>query len=299
MPLPAARRVVPFTALFLLALFAARPLEAQRREGPGTLRPTDSAHVAQLRTRQGDRLSGRIVAVDDDTVRILTRGGTLSLARAEVSEWRELPAGAVRPDGRVWHPNPNATRLLFAPTARTLRRGEGYVANKYLFVIDGAGGVTDDVTIGGGITILPSEDPSDNVVMALAKVGLVQTEQVQVAVGGLAARAGFDGGGTFGILFGVLSTGGEDSNLSLGVGYGFVDDAMADSPAIMLGGQLRVAERLSLITENYVMPDVDHPLFSYGIRLFGEKVSVDFAFINTPDSGIPLGLPFLGAALKF
>ena len=46
--------------------------------------------------------------------------------------------------------------MFFAPTARTLEHGKGYVADYYLFFPIVAYGVTDRITVAGGMSILPA-----------------------------------------------------------------------------------------------------------------------------------------------
>ncbi len=53
-------------------------------------------------------------------------------------------------EGKYWFPNPNATRLFFAPTARMLKKGEGYFADYFIFFPTFTFGVTNNFTLGGG-----------------------------------------------------------------------------------------------------------------------------------------------------
>ena len=57
---------------------------------------------------------------------------------------------------KYWFPNPNATRLYFAPTAHMLRKGKGYFADYYLFSPSVVYGITDNITIGGGVSLFPA-----------------------------------------------------------------------------------------------------------------------------------------------
>lgn len=69
---------------------------------------------------------------------------------------------------------------------------------------------------------------------------------------------------------------------------------------IMVGGEARLSRRISFVTENWVFPGVDNPLISYGIRLFGEKLSVDLALINLigEDFLFP-GFPYIDFVYNF
>ena len=78
------------------------------------------------------------------------------------------------------------------------------------------------------------------------------------------------------------------------------DSATTDKPMLMLGAEKRLLKHLALVTENWLFPGIDQPLGSYGIRLFGEKLSVDLAFL-TPlgeDYFFP-GLPYIDFVFHF
>ena len=86
-------------------------------------------------------LIGRITLVSADSVRVVSAAMTATVARLEVRSVRAYPASALH-DGVLWPENPHATRLLFAPTAIPLRRGEGYVADFWIFFASAATGIT-------------------------------------------------------------------------------------------------------------------------------------------------------------
>ncbi|MDH4212241.1 MAG: hypothetical protein OEV79_12425, partial [candidate division WOR-3 bacterium] len=83
-------------------------------------------------------------------------------------------------------------------------------------------------------------------------------------------------------------------------GYGFVDWDFADKPFLMLGGQYRVSRRVSFVSENWILPGLDEPILSGGLRFFGEALSVDLAMI------IPVGaggvwpvIPYIDFVVRF
>ena len=84
---------------------------------------------------------------------------------------------------------------------------------------------------------------------------------------------------SLGILYGVSTFGSLDKSVTVGVGLGYVEDELADEPMIVLGGEIRTSKRISLVTENWVVPEKDTPVLSLGFRFFGEKLSSDFALI--------------------
>ncbi len=71
----------------------------------------------------------------------------------------------------------------------------------------------------------------------------------------------------------------------------------------MLGGEKRIARRVSLVTENYALTGESGALISYGIRFFGEKLSADLALWNPVGvegaGAIFPGIPYVAFAVKF
>ena len=100
-----------------------------------------------------------------------------------------------------------------------------------------------------------------------------------------------------GILYGVGTYGTTETSITAGFGYGFVydddDSDTTDKPMLMLGGEKRLSKRTALVTENWLSPGVDQPLVSYGIRFFGEKLSVDLALIT------PLGADYIFPGMPY
>jgi hypothetical protein len=71
---------------------------------------------------------------------------------------------------------------------------------------------------------------------------------------------------------------------------------------VTISGMTRISRRTALITENWLIPDNGfYGLYSYGIRFFSEKLSVDLAFINNQDiaKGLFIGIPIVNFVVKF
>jgi hypothetical protein len=271
----------------------------------------DTAQMYVLRTRDGSLLVGRLIGEDADSVRFLTSGGPIALPRSAVLELRRLGRGAIR-DGVYWPANPNDSRLFFAPTGRMLEKGEGYFSDTYLFFLSFVGGVSSRLTLGAGFSILPTTDFTNNVFYLTPKVGLVATPNVNVAAGALIGFVGLDfvdetegsgdNGTSFGIVYGVGTVGSPDGSVTFGAGYAYTGADVADRPLLMLGGEKRIARRASLLTENYVIPGENNAVASYGIRFFGDRLSVDLAFWNLIGSDVDTvfpGIPYVAFAVKF
>jgi hypothetical protein len=268
------------------------------------VRVADSTQVQVIRLRDGSSIVGRVTEVGADTIRFAASGGQLSIARADIVEVREVAKSSMR-SGEVWPADPNVTRLLFAPTGRMLPKGEGYFNDTYLFLVSVQGGLSSRFNLGGGLSVLPLDDFTDNVLFITPKVGVYASPKFNVAVGGL---AGFAGGfvddnvnASFGVVYAVGTVGSTDASITFGTGLAYAGGSFADTPVAMLGAESRLSRRVAFVTENYVIPNEDvNSLISYGLRFFGEKLSVDLAFWNSPGNDMVFpGIPYVAFSVKF
>jgi hypothetical protein len=280
-----------------------RRVERARRE----LGAPDSTRVRILRLRDGSSLTGRVIEIDSAAVRFASAVGTVTIPLAEVVDVREV-AGRDPHTGEYWFASPNPTRLLLAPTGRMLKQGDGYFSVHEVIFPGFAYGLTDRVSIGGGMSVLPSEDfLRDNAVYVTPKVGLIARKNVNVAVGAVALTwpdFDTDSRDVFGILYAVGTLGGPNASVTGGIGYGYAGSDLADRPALMLGADLRFSRYVSFVTENYRFPtsrDVDNdPLISYALRLMVEKAAIDVGFINVLGQEIFFpGTPYIGFVYNF
>ena len=284
---------------FSAACLAVETTYAQEKTGATqTFDIPDSTHVQILTTKNGSTNIGRIVKIEDHEIRFETDFGAVTIPTAEIAELKEVPLSAIR-NGQYWFANPNATRLYFAPTGRMLKQGEGYFSDFYLFFPGVAYGVTDNITIGGGLSLFPGVDMNEQLFYFTPKVGLAAATNLNLAAGLLLVRVP-DESATAGIFYGVSTYGTSDGSVTLGFGYGFVDSDVAKKPMIVVGGETRLSRRTAFVTENWIFPEVDQPLISYGFRFFGEKLSVDLALLNTigADALFP-GIPYVDFVVNF
>jgi hypothetical protein len=308
MRLPTAHAAAPLAIALTLAVAALVALPRAASAQDPVVRDTattDSTRMYVLRTRDGSLFVGRLSRATIDSVYFVSAGGPITVPRSAVLELRQLGRGAMRA-GVYWPANPGDTRLFFAPTGRMLEKGEGYFSDTWLFFLNFVGGVTSRVTFGGGFSIFPVGF-ENNIFYLTPKVGLVQSSNFNLAAGALIGFAGFgsfdDSGediGSFGIVYGVGTGGSPDASFSLGLGFGYGGGGFGEDPILMFGGEKRVSRRVSLLSENYLVAGItDGLLLSYGLRFFGDRLSVDLAFINIPSDPIFPGVPYVAFAVKF
>src|SRR5688572_21282328 len=118
--------------------------------------------------------------------------------------------------------DPNYSRLLFAPTGRPLKKGDGYFSDYELLFPGVAYGLTDNVTLAGGVSVIPGLGLDEQLFYISPKVGFKLGERASVAVGALVAAAGGgegDGESAY-IGFAVGTFGGPRRSLTVGLGLG-------------------------------------------------------------------------------
>jgi hypothetical protein len=262
----------------------------------------DPGRLEAVRLRDGSTLVGR-VRLSGDSVRIATAFTVVTVPASAVTDRRALAGSAVRA-GVYYPPNPNTTRLFFGPTGRMLEKGDGYFSSTYLFFVGAFAGVNDRVTLGGGLSIFPVPDLKDfgeNLFYIAPKVGLFNTQTVNVAAGALVGTGGFlNDGGTIGIGYLVGTFGGTEGSVTAGVGFGWAGGKAADDVVLMVGGEKRLSRRTAFVSENYFITAGEDPVVSYGLRFFGERMAVDLAFINTLGrNALFPGVPYVDFVFHF
>jgi hypothetical protein len=247
----------------------------------------DSSVVQVLEIAGGSSLTGRIIELGADRIKFSTDLGVIDIEISKITGYREIHGGR-KVGGEFWFPNPNSSRLLLMPTARTLEQGEAYFQNVYVFFNGGAVGITDNVALGGGLSLFPGVD--EQLWYLAPKLGFKVRENLHVA-GGVLWLGATGGGETAGLAYGVSTVGSRDASLTFGIGYGFAGDEVANEPVLVVGGEKRLSKRVAAVSENWFVPGAD-PLISIGMRVFGEGIAVDLAFVRPTDSDME-GFPFI------
>lgn len=263
----------------------------------------DSTVTYKITLLKGDEFIGKIISKSSSNIIIRTSSiPRIEIPVVNIKSIEPVEKNSMR-NGSYWFPNPNATRYLISPTATNLKKGEGYYQNLYLFFNSVNYGVTDYFSIGGGFELIStfSADVSP-IFMLTPKFGFELNEKSHAGAGLLFMGAA--GEGSLGIAYGLYTYGDSNTNFTGGLGFGFVDKEFSSRPVITISGMHRVKRRLSLVSENWIIPDLDdsyYTLISYGLRFFGEKLSTDLGFINNADIAdfLIIGIPYVDFVVKF
>lgn len=256
--------------------------------------PTDSSKQQQkviVKMKNGDEFKGIIIKQDTNSLVIETDSGQLNLIAKNVK--------SIESDyylGRFRFPNPHDTRYFFGPTGIPIKQKSGYYQNVLLTTNFINYGITKNISIGGGFEFI-STILRNPIWFLTPKIGFDVSNNVHAAGGVLVA--GFAAEGTATLGYGVITLGKSETNLSLGLGYGYMDGDLAKYPAIMISGTHRVSNAISLLSENYIIPNSGF-FGIQGIRILSTKNSFDIGAIVIPEIAnfIP-ALPFVGYARAF
>ena len=259
--------------------------------------------VVAIALRDGSRLIGRVISENDASLTVATSDGLeIVIPRASV-----VSVTDVGEDGRSASADPNYSRLLFAPTGRPLKKGDGYFSDYELLFPGVAYGLTDNVSLAGGVSVIPGLGLSDQLFYVSPKLGFDLGPRVSVAVGALLAGAGGGEGDAESayIGFAVGTFGGPKRSLTIGLGLGDTSGEFSDAvPIVMVGGTATLSRHIGLVTESWLFVGDDFRLaeqpFGVGVRLFGDRLSADVGVIlvgELLDEGFPL--PWLSVTYHF
>ena len=143
-------------------------------------------------------------------------GGVVEVDRAQILSLEPAIGRVVA--GQFWRADSNATRLLFAPTGRSLKKGSGYIG-VYQFLLPFVQvGVTDSLSIGAGTPLIFFGDEASRPVWVTPKYQFFRGSKTSAAVG-LMHFVIFGENSRAGLAYAVTTTGSDDNALSVGAGW--------------------------------------------------------------------------------
>ena len=224
--------------------------------------------------------------------------GIITLLRSNIRRMEALRPEQLR-NGEIWYDSPHATRYLFGPNGYSLKRGEGYYQNVWIWFNQISFGVTDRFTLGVGMVPLFFFSAPTPVWITPKYSIPIKEGKVNLGVGALVATVlGTEGdGSSFGVAYGQLTLGSRDKNVNFGLGYGYAGNSWANSPTLSFSTMQRVNKKLAFISENYLFDTGDDNigLISAGFRFLGRRIAIDGALIVPVEPDIELiVIPWLG-----
>ena len=257
----------------------------------------------EVKVADGNRIIGTLEKEDEKSLWLKTDDyGVVQIDKSKIKSRNKLDETRIK-NGTYWFENPNATRNLYGPTGYGLKKGEGYYQNFYILLNSVSYGFSDNFTMGFGIVPLFGTGATSFTLTPKVSFPIVEN-MVNAGAGILYIHLA---GENLGVGYGVLTLGSKDNNITFGGGYGMMNGEFSDGLGIMtISGNVRVAKRLSLVTENWFLLDknnnefdLDNAFYSYSVRYMMDRLSFDLGFVNMKGSGVPIGIPLVGLVIPF
>jgi len=176
-------------------------------------------------------------------------------------------------------PNPATSRYLYAPSSIPLKKGQGYLSQKYGIFSSVAYAPDDNFTLlFGTLTFFPPA-----MTIFGGKSGWKVSDNVHVSVGGEIFVFPIDATIIASIGFGAVTFGNEDKHLTIATGAAGGDIVDGWGLPLMVAGQWRVSDGVAMVTENWALFDgnaiSDNELsdlhvaniHSFAVRLVGRR----------------------------
>ncbi len=184
------------------------------------------------------------------------------------------------------------SRLIIFPTARPMKPGQGYIQLNELFFPFAAIGIGSFLTLGGGISIMPTLQKQ--LFYLSPKITPLPSENLDLAAGVFYmsltdfSKIGFKDG--VGIAYTMTTLGDKNKNISIGLGWGFSGEYFSEKPIMILGGDIKIGRNLKLIAETWTPFGTNFILGMAGFRVIGKHITGDVAAIR------PLGKHMSGGS---
>lgn len=256
-----------------------------------------------IETVDGNTFTGVLVEEDDQKVVLKTQLlGEITVLRTNIKKM-ELIIPTKMKEGQYWFDNPQATRYFFSPNGYGLKAGEGYYQNVWVLFNSFAVGVTDNISIGAGMVPLFFFGESTPMWITPKFSIPVKSDKFNLGGGALIGTVLGEENAGFGIVYGLVTSGSKDNNVTFGMGYGYAGGDWAQSPMLNFNGMFRTGARGYFITENYFIngADANVLLISLGGRQIIKNAGLDYGLLLPFSSEMDqfIAIPWLGITLPF
>jgi hypothetical protein len=256
--------------------------------------------LVKITMKSGSVYKGYIIDQTPDYILLKTEdAGTLKLDKDLIKSIDSLE-GKEFSKSTDWFDNPLTYRYILSSSAFNLKRKEVTYRNIGILFNSFDWGVTDWFQVGAGFEFISTTLGLPifyiNPKVSIPLGGKFRAGANVVYVNAVVLLDNFSG---ILLLEGVGTYGDEDRNITGGIGFLSFDGQFAQNPFLSINGMYRISNRLSLVSENHIMPlgrdGSYYPVFSYGVRFLGETLAVNLVLVNSPDiiRVFPIGLPFV------
>lgn len=282
--------------------------------------------------RTGSSYNGELIEMNDEKLIIKTDDfGTITLRLDDINDIEKLSKGSSKkrkskrknkedteeePEEKkeevYWYKNPSTSHYMFGSTGYSLKKNEMEIQSIWVVFNTFKYGVTDQLTLGAGLEILNlvfnnSSRPGFGLTAQYAFP--IRPDEFNVSAN--AAYFNYPEDKThIGVFYGSNTIGNRESNATIGIGF-IVSNGISDTrPLINFGGMIRVGQKLSLITENWLMPPIFAlqddffrgnegylNIISFGARHVGKHIVANFSILL--DRQEDVAIPWISLTIPF
>ncbi|MDZ7608064.1 MAG: hypothetical protein U5K79_21365 [Cyclobacteriaceae bacterium] len=253
-----------------------------------------------IETTDGNEFMGYILGRDEVKITFYSeKFGSIDIPISLVNNIEKIDPDKLTEKGYMFE-NPQATRYFFAPNGYGLRKGEAYYQNLWIMYNQFSFGVTDNFSLGVGTVPVFLFGVQALPIWITPKFSIPIVEnKVNLGIGVFAGKVISleELSEALGIFYGTATFGSRDTNLSIGLGYGFAGENLSKTPIINVSGMVRTSTKTYFLTENYLLGGENTTIvLSMGGRSIIKRISLDYGgFIPlSEDMSRFLILPWLG-----
>lgn len=242
----------------------------------------------------GNTFSGKVISVDEESAGIETVDGVFNIRYDRISDVRIIKPGDA---SSGWKDNPAKNKLFITQTGKMLDKGSGYYQNTYIFFSNFSYGITSNISVDAGFSMIPGLGVDNQLFTVGGKIGTSLNNTLYIS-GNIKYYKVFDVDQGVTSVFGSITYSKSRIDLTAGSGIGFADNSSSNA-ILIIGGQFRVSERFAFLSENIILPAGEtnsEALLSFGGRIIGSKSAFDLGFFTVEGEAF---VPFVSYTLKF
>ncbi len=241
---------------------------------------SDSLTVYKLVFNDGSEINCNITSFDSIYVQFKALAGFSGSAKLSELE-KIVKVKGTWENNKFSKINPHETRLLLSPTGKNLSAGSVYFSSSEIFFWMLSIAPTNFFTFGIGLPIIYSF--RFNTFYGYVKFHIIDYMGFDISAGSLGIL--YDSNFEY-APFEVITYSGNKFSITTGL-YNNINH----SSILFVGGEIKLSNRSSIVTENWIIPESEINLYSFAIRYKGDNFSSDIGFFNAWE--VRNGFPFM------
>ena len=282
------RQLLAALAILVLAVAAGMPAAGEEASAAAEAERLVGRPV-RVETLGGGIFQGTLLSVTADRLELVASDGQIvTLSRGHVKRLLEIPT---EKGMRAFYQDSSANRLIFAPTAFAMERGELHITDTELLFVTASYGLSDHVSLWAGISPLGA--------IASGRAILPVGDTLALSAGtfvGLDWMLGLTDQPVAALIlpYAIASWGEQENNITAGLAGALTADAgdgvQSYGLVVVLGGKIVLTATTALVCENWLMWGGGAPgaawdavplagVFGLAFRIAGSRLSWDVGVI--------------------